>query len=342
MLILFSTLLATAAGICVPEPVPGVCENGWGAQKPLERSLLLKPPAKFNRYMDKGTKGLVNGLHRTQWAFIEWSAWRLDVTVQEMWKRYNKSIPFIEPNTPYKVELRQYSRYRGRLESMFGGLGDKVSALAAYRRNAHMGTLRQVSYTGPCTSEPATLKLIAARIAEAIPVGSARTIEIVEYGAGLAERGRCLAEFLRVDHGRESRMHFYDIASPAMQFVDYMCEKVDSLRCAFNDCNEDTPIPAFPERSHVIFAIEIIEHLTPKLVTEFKAQLLRSLDPMGLILTSIEDHHSKGHINPTMGAERLWFAEHFTRIDFNTTRRGSRVKGPVPSKHQLFARRGGA
>ena len=299
-----------ASAVCWPEPVPGVCENGWASSKPLP----VPPPEptgrpKHNVYTEfyNGSSHR-DGLHRTQWGFVSWNAWRLNISFEESLLRYHSSVPYMAKGSPLRAETRGVYKL-----TRFWASPIAAETIAHYRVNMAAGVLRQISYPGPCTTAPDVLKQMAALVARAFTVEEAPELQIVELGAGLAERGRCLAEYLRADHGRASRLHIYDIATPSMQFLQWMCVIYDRLPCNFYDINEQGP-PPFPKRTDALFAVEVLEHLHPADIESFHAQVLRSLSRGSITLTSIHNHKKGGgHVNADLASERTWFASNGMR-----------------------------
>jgi len=324
--------VSRASAVCWPEPVPGVCENGWASSKPLP----APPPEptgrpKHNVYTEF-YNGLSHrdGLHRTQWGFVAWNAWRLNISFEESRLRYNSSVKYMAKNSPERAQTKGVY-----LVTRFWASPMAAETIAHYRVNMAAGVLRQISYPGPCTTAPDVLKRMAALVARAFTVEEAPELQIVELGAGLAERGRCLAEYLRVDHGRASRLHIYDIATPSMQFLQWMCVVYDRVPCNFYDINEQGP-PPFPKRTDALFVVEVLEHLHPADIESFHKQLLKSLSRGAVTLTSIDDHKKGGgHVNANLASERMWFASNGMRevtYDWPLQLPFSKVKMNAPTK----------
>ncbi|EOD12810.1 hypothetical protein EMIHUDRAFT_213006 [Emiliania huxleyi CCMP1516] len=245
----------------------------------------------------------------TERGFVTWNALRLGITVEAASLRYNTSTESFDGG--YRGD-----EYRTFCVSAYKALGvlatDAPSEMFdSYRLFAAYHTLRLISYNDATHSCALPIhQEMAAGLASAFDAST--LIEIVDFGAGMAQESRCIAEILRVKHGRTARLHLFDIPTPRKSLLDFTCRKFDGFQCIVHDVLNSTKIPPL---AHAVFATEVLEHMYPPQTMGFQEELARALVPRGLFRGNVGDHGKEFmHVNPNTAKSWIgWLKQHAFR-----------------------------
>ena len=128
----------------------------------------------------------------------------------------------------------------------------------------------------------------------------------------MAQGGRCIAEILRVKHGRTARLHLFDTPTPRKSLLDFTCRKFDGFQCIVHDVLNSTKIPPL---AHAVIATEVLEHMYPPQTMGFQEELARALVPRGLFRGNVGDHGKEFmHVNPNTAKSWIgWLKQHAFR-----------------------------
>jgi SAM-dependent methyltransferase len=123
---------------------------------------------------------------------------------------------------------------------------------------------------------------------------------ILDFGCGLAQQSRTLAEFL-VAKGIEVRLTLADISTIRKEFLLWWGKRT-GMPVTFLDCTPNSVIPSLPPID-LCFALEFFEHVYDPLA--YFKQIDQSLTPGGLLVTNISDHHKDFmHVSPELATLR--------------------------------------
>jgi 2-polyprenyl-3-methyl-5-hydroxy-6-metoxy-1,4-benzoquinol methylase len=165
-----------------------------------------------------------------------------------------------------------------------------------YRYHGPMHFLGMLTYPEPHWSET---DIIVKELS------SRSTISLLDFGCGLAQQSRTLAEYLR-DHGKTVTLTLADIPTLRQDFLVWWGEHT-GIRTTFLPCNRETPIPELPE-CDICQTTEFFEHVHNP-VAYFDA-INGKLSSKGLLVTGTMDHHSDFmHVSPNLGSLRSRIAE---------------------------------
>jgi len=241
-----------------------------------------QPPPPHNRFSASAQRSsLYPTLTRTEQAFVQWNALRLGIDVASSASRYNASAQ--------TFGVRGFNSAAYRTFCVTGHSAFSVLAadspdemFDAYRLFAPFHTLRLVSYMNPCGT--ALHVEMARHLISSFP--DATPLEMIDYGCGMAQESRCLAEMLRVQ-GRQVKLHLFDIPTPRKSLLAFTCQKFDGFACEMHDVTQKTGLPV---AAHAVIATEVLEHMQPAQTSHFRTQLLGALVPHGLFRANIGEH----------------------------------------------------
>lgn len=303
----FLVLLASAALAGVGQAQQTVDLSGWATSA--DASLRLESfdagalPS-HNRFRKQDPR-----FTHTERGFVTWNALRLGITVEAASLRYNTSTESFDGG------------YRGDEYRTFCVTAYKALSVLAtdapsemfdsYRLFAAYHTLRLISYNDATHSCGLSIhQEMAVGLASAFDAST--LIEIVDFGAGMAQESRCIAEILRVKHGRTARLHLFDIPTPRKSLLDFTCRKFDGFQCIVHDVLNSTKIPPL---AHAVIATEVLEHMYPPQTMGFQEELARALVPRGLFRGNVGDHGKEFmHVNPNTAKSWIgWLKQHAFR-----------------------------
>jgi hypothetical protein len=128
---------------------------------------------------------------------------------------------------------------------------------------------------------------------------------IVDFGGGLAQQSRTLAEYLR-DVGVRVRLTLIDIPPLHQEFLLWWGRRAQ-VQTMFLPCTADVPIPELPE-CDLCQATGFFEHVHDPVACFNRIDAKLAVG--GLLMTGIMDHEqSFGHVSPQLAALRVRIAE---------------------------------
>lgn len=239
----------------------------------------------------------------TEHAFVQWNALRLHISLNESATRYQRAAAMSAG-----FASTQFRELLGQIETAYSVFtsDSRAEIFDSYRVIGIPYTLRFVSYKAKCGT-PLQVKL-ARNLHEAFP--RAETLKIIDYAAGMAQKSRCIAELLRVNHKRRSKLFLYDISSPRDHLLNFTCRQFDGFDCEFRSFDIN-PTPDLPRGIHLVFATEVLEHLYPEQSKHLQVQLDTSVQQGGFFYTNIREHTQEfGHVTTNLHFWRAWFRKH--------------------------------
>jgi hypothetical protein len=227
---------------------------------------------------------------RTQEYFVEWNAGRLGLPLAESRDRYVQSWNAM----PNGHSGREFEEFHGRCYELFKVFADDSSkeVIDAYKLHGYVHFLNMLTYPEPEWSEDdAIVKRLLGR----------SSVSILDFGCGLAQHSRTLAEFLR-NKGMQVSVVLADIPTVRKDFLLWWGKNC-AIPLTFLDCTLERPIPDLPQID-VCFALEFFEHVYDP-VGYFTA-IDRALTPGGILATNMSDRHKEFmHVSPKLGPLRL-------------------------------------
>ncbi len=252
--------------------------------KKIQRHVVSQPP------LDIFANGTLPGtLNTTQQMFIQWNAERLNISAEESRERYFNSWKAIR-NGHQGAEYRVYNELSYRLFQVFFD-DNEIEIFNAYQLHAPMHFLRMLSYSEPKWNDNDLIVRNLSRRSK---------ITILDFGCGLAQRSRTLAEHL-VRKGKEVHLVLADIPTIRKKFLLWLGEKT-GIATTFLDCTADAPIPELPT-CDICFAIEFFEHIHNPV--HYLDRIHRALSFDGLLITNVSDHKKEFmHVSPVLDSVR--------------------------------------
>jgi SAM-dependent methyltransferase len=235
----------------------------------------------------KGT--IPEELTNTQQMFLLWNAERLNISFQESQRRYFASWSAIRGGHA-RSKYRAYSDLSHNLFQVFFSDAEE-DIYTAHEFYSPMHFLRMLSYSEPQWN---TCDLIVQHLS------NYSTVNIIDYGCGLAQRSRTLARYLK-DKGIITNLVLVDIPTIRKEFLLWLIKQTD-IRTSFLDCTAALPIPDLP-RCDICFAIEFFEHVYEPI--RYFDHIHAALRKNGLLVTNVSDHKKEFmHVSPNLHALR--------------------------------------
>lgn len=230
-----------------------------------------------------------SNLTATQEYFLEWNAERLGISYEESRNRYQQSWSAI----PGGHNGRAFGRFHRHCYDLFRIFAndDPTEVMEAYRLHAPVHFLTMLTYPEPpWFDDDFIVKYFRGRA----------YLGILDFGCGLAQQSRTLAEFL-VAKGIEVRLTLADIPTIRKEFLLWWGKRT-GIYVEFLDCTPDSPIPSLPPVD-LCFALEFFEHVYDPVA--YFTRIDQSLAAGGLLITNISDHHADFmHVSPKLAALR--------------------------------------
>jgi SAM-dependent methyltransferase len=130
-------------------------------------------------------------------------------------------------------------------------------------------------------------------------------VSVVDFGCGLAQQSRTLAEYLR-DVGVRVRLTLVDIPTLRQEFLLWWGRHA-KIQTTFLSCTAEAPIPELPE-CDLCQATGFFEHVHDPVA--YFNRIDAKLAAGGLLITGIMDHHQDFmHVSPQLRALRERIAE---------------------------------
>lgn len=229
------------------------------------------------------------GLTRTQELFLLWNAERLGISLEESQRRYADSWAVF----PKGHRGRAFDKFNGDFHSLFRVFYEDTprEVFETYQFLGPLHFLTFLTYPEPHWSES---DLIVAQI------GSRQHVSIMDFGCGLAQQSRSLAEYLH-SRGAQVNLTLADIPTLRAEFLTWWGQKT-GIPTQFLPCTLEAPRPPLPEFD-VCFAMEFFEHVHEPVA--YFEHIDAKLRPGGILITGIMDHYSGfTHVSPQLGKLR--------------------------------------
>lgn len=127
-----------------------------------------------------------------------------------------------------------------------------------------------------------------------------KQISILDFGCGLAQQSRTLAEYLRAK-GLRVRIALADIPTVRKDFLIWWGRNT-GIPTTFLDCTVERPIPELPPID-LCFALEFFEHVYDPV--SYFTRIDQAMTGSGILVTNMGDHHKDFmHVSPQLGALR--------------------------------------
>jgi len=228
-------------------------------------------------------------LNGTQQIFIDWNARRLGLTQDQSFIRFRDSWNRFEGGYG-GAAFREFNvMAHDAFQVLYGDEPNEV--LESYQVFAPLHFLRMLSYPEPrITAENLVVRQL----------GDVDEVNILDFGCGLAQQSRALAQFLR-GQGRRVMLYLADIPTIRKDFMLYLCERT-GIDAVFLDCTAAAPIPEIPPHQLCI-ATEFFEHVYDP-VRYFEA-INAQMANRGLLVTNSANHNREFmHVTPDLAALR--------------------------------------
>jgi SAM-dependent methyltransferase len=253
------------------------------------RDRVLKGGESTALVRSRPSKHSVSQPTRTQEYFLEWNAERLGLSPAESRARYIQSWNAI----PNGHSGRAFENFHGRCYDVFKVFADDSpkEVMAAYKLHEHVHFLTMLTYPEPQWFDE---DAIVTRLR-----GKSR-VSILDFGCGLAQQSRTLAEFLR-DKGMQVSVVLADIPTVRKDFLLWWGRNC-GIRVTFIDCTVERPIPELPQID-LCFALEFFEHVYDPVA--YFTRIDQALTGGGMLVTNMSDHHTDFmHVSPKLGPLR--------------------------------------
>jgi SAM-dependent methyltransferase len=228
-------------------------------------------------------------LSATQQQFIHWNAQRLGISQEDSTQRYFASWRAVKGGHR-RSDFRDFSHMSHDLYQVF--FNDNESEIySAYAFHGPMHFLRMLSYSDPVWTEqdPVIQHL-----------STYSTVDIIDYGCGLAQRSRALADYLSAKGIRVS-LTLVDIPTIRKEFLLWMGVE-NKIKTIFIESTEQSPVPELPA-ADICIATEFFEHVYDPL--PYFRNIDKALRKNALLVTNIEDHKKEFmHVSPDLASLR--------------------------------------
>jgi SAM-dependent methyltransferase len=245
-----------------------------------ERTALVK---------SRPSRNPITQLTRTQEYFLEWNAQRLGITLAESHKRYIESWHAVR----HGHNGRAFQKFHGQCYDIFKVFADDSpkEVIDAYRLHGAVHFLAMLTYPEPqWFDDDVIVKQFLTKSA----------ITILDFGCGLAQQSRTLAEYLR-NKGLAVRIFLADIPTVRKDFLLWWGERT-CIPLTFLECTAARPIPDLPQID-LCFALEFFEHVYDPVA--YFDRINQALAPAGLIVTNFSDHRTEFmHVSPKLASLR--------------------------------------
>jgi SAM-dependent methyltransferase len=231
----------------------------------------------------------ISQLSRTQEYFLEWNAQRLGITLAASRARYLQSWNAVANGHNGKA----FEKFHGQCYDIFRVFADDSprEVIDAYKLHGGVHFLTMLTYPEPQWSDDDVIVKQFLKKA---------TISILDFGCGLAQHSRTMAQYLR-GKGLEVHLVLADIPTVRKEFLIWW-----GMRCAipttFLDCTAERPIPDLPQID-LCFALEFFEHVYDPVM--YFNRINDALTPGGVLVTNFSDHHKEFmHVSPKLAPLR--------------------------------------
>jgi cyclopropane fatty-acyl-phospholipid synthase-like methyltransferase len=245
----------------------------------------------------------ISQLTRTQEYFLEWNAQRLGITLTASRARYVDSWNAVREGH----NGRAFEKFHGQCYDIFRVFADDspTEVIDAYKLHGAVHFLAMLTYPEPqwCDDDVIVKEF-----------RNKPAISILDFGCGLAQQSRTLAEYLAVK-GLAVHLWLADVPTVRQDFLLWWGKRC-AITTTFLECTAVRPIPDLPQID-LCFALEFFEHVYDP-VAYFK-RIHQGLVPGGLLVTNFADHHKEFmHVSPKLAPLRQAVREnHYVEIFAN-------------------------
>jgi len=194
---------------------------------------------------------------------------------------------------PHGHSGRAFEKFHGHCYDFFKVFADDSprEVMNAYQVHGYVHFLAMLTYPEPQWFDgDAIVKRLRDR----------QEISILDFGCGLAQQSRSLAEYLR-GKGMRVRIALADIPTVRKDFLVWW-GKTTGIPLTFLDCTVERPIPELP-KIDLCFALEFFEHVYDPVA--YFTRIDQAMAGGGLLVTNMGDHHKDFmHVSPKLGALR--------------------------------------
>jgi SAM-dependent methyltransferase len=188
---------------------------------------------------------------------------------------------------------RAFEEFHGHCYDVFRVFADDSpkEVMNAYKVHGYVHFLNMLTYPEPqWFDEDAIVKRLRDR----------SSITILDFGCGLAQQSRTLAEYLR-DKGMQVSIVLADIPTVRKDFLIWWGRKC-GLPLTFLECTVEHPIPDLP-KIDLCFALEFFEHVYDPVA--YFTRIDQAMADAGMLITNISDRHEDFmHVSPQLGRLR--------------------------------------
>lgn len=254
-----------------------------------------RPQARFLReestalVKSRPSRNPISQLTRTQKYFLDWNAQRLGITLAESRTRYTQSWNAVRNGH----NGRAFEKFHGQCYELFRVFADDSpkEVMDAYKLHGVVHFLAMLTYPEPqWFDDDVIIKQFRDR----------SSISILDFGCGLAQHSRTLAEYLR-GKGLAVQIALADIPTLRKDFLIWWGERC-AIPLTFLDCTAECPIPSLPQ-SDLCFALEFFEHVYDPVA--YFTRIDAVLTPGALLVTNFSDHRKEFmHVSPKLAPLR--------------------------------------
>ncbi|HME41102.1 MAG TPA: methyltransferase domain-containing protein [Steroidobacteraceae bacterium] len=220
---------------------------------------------------------------------MEWNAERLGIPLAESRTRYAQSWNAF----PKGHSGRAFEHFHGRCYEVFKVFADDrpKEVMDAYKLHAYVHFLTMLTYPEPQWFDAdAIVKRLLGR----------SSITLLDFGCGLAQQSRTLAEYL-LRKGLQVRIVLADIPTVRKDFLIWWGRN-RGIPTTFLECSPERPIPDLPQID-LCFALEFFEHVYDPVA--YFVRIDQALAGGGLLVTNMSDHHKDFmHVSPKLAPLR--------------------------------------
>jgi SAM-dependent methyltransferase len=235
----------------------------------------------------KGT--IPETLTHSQQMFLRWNAERLNISFEESRKRYFASWRAIRGGHAGS-DYRNFNALSHDLLQVFFSDAER-EIYTAYELHGPMHFLRMLSYSEPQWNED---DLIVRHLRHY------SAVDIMDYGCGLAQKSRTLADYLK-KRGIATSLTLIDIPTIRKEFLLWL-GKQTGIPVTFLDSSATEPIPDLPG-CDICFATEFFEHVYDPI--RYFDHIHAAIKRNGLLVTNVADHKEGFmHVSPNLLALR--------------------------------------
>ena len=235
------------------------------------------------------SRNTISHLTRTQEYFLEWNAQRLGITLAASRARYIDSWKAVRKGH----NGRAFEKFHGQCYDIFRVFADDspTEVIDAYKLHGVVHFLAMLTYPEPqWFDDDVIVKEFRNKTA----------ITILDFGCGLAQQSRTLAEYLR-GKGLAVQLWLADVPTARQDFLLWW-GKHCAIATTFLECTAARPIPELPQID-LCFALEFFEHVYDPLA--YFSRIHQALAPGGLLVTNFSDHHKEFmHVSPRLAPLR--------------------------------------